>query len=278
MNELKIQLDNRLQALEVSPALEAKILTGVTSQMKKRRMPLRTAVILIAILCLLGGTAAAVTWRSWGSSVQNFMSWEEYQSVYPFTYERPPTWAADEERYTLVFRLSVPAYSRDLTWDQENKLFHYRNGQKDIHGGGVFTYTTLAEAQAELGINYLQSSRLMLTGDVSMRVAGSHRLYQVVADYTLQDPVQGCTMSVEAILHQQTAAEFIISMQPEQEPEMADHALPALDSDATFIKLSDTQVYYLLLADTISYNGTIRFDTPPEDLFEASLDILETLY
>ena len=37
MNELKIQLDNRLQSLEISPALAARILTG-TSPVKKRRL------------------------------------------------------------------------------------------------------------------------------------------------------------------------------------------------------------------------------------------------
>lgn len=278
MNELKIQLDSHLQDLTISPALEARILSGTASQTKPRRAPLRTAVILITVLCLLSGTVAAVVRRSWGHTKQGFMTWEEYREIFPYAFDCPPSWDADQERYVLNYHLDIPAYSREFTWEQANKLFHYRNGQKDSVGGGIFTYDTLTEAQEELGVCYLQSDALALDGPISMRTAGSHRSYQLVARYQLRDASGGRSISMEAILHEGLDTEIILSSQPEQIPEMADCRLEKLDTDVTLVKVSDTNVMYVLLADTISYNGHILFDQPPKDLFSAALEVLETLH
>ena len=93
-----------------------------------------------------------------------------------------------------------------------------------------------------------------------------------------RDRDRGRSISMEAILHSGHASEFILSTWPEQAPAMVDCHLDGLDTDVTLVKFSDTHVMYLLLADTVSYNGHINFDQPPKDLFKAAVDVLETLH
>lgn len=277
MNRLKQHLNDRLRGLELTPESTAAVLarTSITKEVHHKLS--RTAIILLVIFCLSCLTITAATLRSWGHTTQGFMTWEEYQKVNPYAFEAPPAWDADQKHYVIDYHLDIPAYAPDFNWEQENKLYHYRNDQKDANGG-VFSYTTLEEAQQELGICYLQSDVLSLDGPVSMRVAGSHRLYQLVAKYQLSAPDKGCSLSMQAILHQAVRTDFIIATYPEQLPEIADSVLKKLNTDVTLVKFSDTQVMYLLLADTISYNGFIRFDAPPEDPLSAALEILETLH
>lgn len=278
MNKLKQRLNDSLNELELSPQAAAAILAQTPAPKATGHRISRAAIPLLAVLALSCVTAAAVNLRSWGHTEQGFMTWEEYQADGSYTAPPPLSWETNEERYVLNYHLDIPAYSRGFTWEQANRLFHYRNGQKDSVGGGVFSYDRLEDAYEELGVCYLQSDALSLDGPVSMRAAGSHRTYQLVARYKLSDTVKGRSIFVEAILHEGAATEFIISTYPEQIPEMADCHLENLDTDVTLVKLSDTSVMFLLLVDTVSYNGSIQFDQSPENLFAASVDVLQSLH
>ena len=275
MNELKIHLDNRLQSLEISPALAARILTG-TSPVKKRRL-FRPLIVLLAVLCLSAVTVTAAVYGRWNRETYGFMTWDEYHAITPYASERPFFLEETDERYVIDFHLSLPRYE-NFTQEQQDLLYFYRNRTNDTHNGGVFSYTSLKDAKTELGIEYLQSKQLELEDTVSMRVSGPSSLYQVLARYTLRTPEEGCELFISALLNTSGESDFTTTTFLKQEPLIADHYVRHLSCDVTLLKWSDNQTIAFFTLDSIAYEISIRFATPPKDLFAASLDVLETLH
>ena len=205
------------------------------------------------------------------------MTWEAYQSITPFKGERPPILSESDERYVIDFQLALPGYEH-FTEEQQKLLLDYRNRETDATGGGVFSYQSLQDAKNELGIVYLQGKGLELKDTVSMRVSGPSRWFQVSAKYTLCALEEGYRIFFNALLNTLGESDFTTTAFLKEEPIIADIRLRRLDCDATLLKWSDDSVMVFFTHEAISYEGSITFDAPPEDLFAAAVDVLETLH
>lgn len=277
MNRLKQHLNDSLQELEMTQAMHASILSGTAAVSAKTRCFTRPLIVLLAVLCLSFITVAAAVYNGWNREAHGFMTWEAYQSITPFKGERPPILSESDERYVIDFQLALPGYEH-FTEEQQELLRDYRNREKDATGGGIFNYQSLDDAKNELGIAYLQGKGSKLQDAVSMRVSGPSRWFQVSAKYTLYAPEEGYRIFFNALLNTLGESGFTTTAFLKEEPIIADIHLRRLDCDATLLKWSDDTVMVFFTHEAISYEGSIAFDTPPEDLFAAAVDVLETLH
>lgn len=277
MNKLKQHLNDSLQELEMTPAMQASILSGTAVVSTKTHRFIRPLIVLLAVLCLSFVTVAAALYNGWNREAHGFMTWEEYQSITPFKGERPPIISESDKRYVVDFQLALPGYEH-FTEEQQELLRDYRNRETDATGGGIFSYQSLNDVKKELGIDYLQGKGLELEDAVSMRISGPSRSFQVLAKYALCSPEDGYRIFFNALLNTNGESSFTTTAFLKEEPLITDIRLRRLDCDATLLKWSDDTVMVFFTHGAISYEGSILFDTLPEDLFAAAVDVLETLH
>ena len=137
MNKLKQHLNDSLQELEMTPAMEADILLNAEKPAKKVRSRSRTVVAALLVVCLLSTTAVATMI----SSGWNWDQWDDL-TVIP---EQPTHSPLDEE--SQAFLADV------IDNHQERGSFVYQN--------------SFAEFEETVGISLLRTDRFYLYVDDS---------------------------------------------------------------------------------------------------------------